>query len=85
MVCRLYIIKAVFFFFKKAGDTCPPKLIGKLGIKQNGPVKHFKGMLVISCKWLLPILVTSQFPSHLLTPYYGPGPEVAREESGERE
>ena len=46
MVYKLYIIKAGFFL--KAGEHLPSLAYrGIVGIKQNGPVKHFKGMLVV--------------------------------------
>lgn len=53
-----------------------------MGIKQNGPVKHFKGTPILSCKCFLIMLVAIQFHSHLLTPSCRPGPEVAKEKLG---
>lgn len=79
LVWKLYVIKAVF---KKGrqGYTCPPSLIAKLDRKQNGPVKHFKGTLVVFYKYFLTMLVINQSHSHLLIPCYGPVLEVTKEE-----
>lgn len=65
------------------GDHWPSSVYREIvGIKQNGPVKHFKDTPILSCKCFLFMLVTVQFHSHLLTPSCRPGPEVAMEKLG---
>lgn len=82
IVYKSYIIKAVFL--KRQRDTYPPLAYRKtVGIKQNGPVKHFKGMLVLSCKCFLCRLQVNSIVIYE-PPTRRPGLKVAREELGEK-
>ena len=82
IVYKSYIIKAVFL--KRQRDTYPPSAYRKtVGIKQNGPVKRFKGMLALSCKCFLCWLQVNSIVIYE-PPTRRPGLKVAREELGEK-